>query len=182
MEMLRAYGHTIIREEPAGGYVEKDLLRSISAAVLMQGGIPAITVELGDPEIPDPAAVAAAVAGTRNIMRWAGMLPGEMESIQGIAVIDPGFPVQWRFTLRAPQAGVVLHLVKPGDQVKVGDRLAEMRDVWGQPIGDGYLYSEYDGFVIGHPGGVYYYPGESTCCLSVRDETPLVAPYPVGYL
>ncbi len=177
-QMLRAFGHTIIREFPAEKYIDEDLHRSTSAAVLLLDQIPAFTVELGGGVMPDPVIVAAAVAGTRNVLRWAGMLDGEQEPIEGVPVIDLGFPVRRCMTPRVSEACVVLHLVEPGDRVQVGDPVAEVRDVWGRPLGEGLLRVEYDGFVMGRSHGIYFYPGQPVLGMAIRDDAPLVVPYP----
>jgi predicted deacylase len=180
-EMLDAYGHTIINEFPAEKYIDEKLHRSTSGAALLVGKIPAFTVELGSGQMPDPAIVAASAAGTRNVMRWAGMLDGDPEPIEGIKVVDPGFPVRRRGAPRASEACVALHLVESGDLVEVGDPVAEVRDVWGRPLGDGLLRSEYDGFVMGRAHGIYFYPGNRVLSMAIRDDEPLVGPYPENY-
>jgi predicted deacylase len=177
-EMLRAFGHTVVREFPPERYIYKDLHRSTSGAVLLLDHIPSFTVELGGGQMPDPAIVAAAVAGTRNVLRWAGMLDGEPEPIEGVPVIDLGFPVRRCMTPRVDEACVVLHLVQSGDRVQKGDPVAEVRDVWGRPLGEGLLRADYDGFVMGRSHGIYFYPGEPVLGMAIRDEAPLVAPYP----
>ena len=180
-QMIAAYGHTVVNEFPPEKYIDEKLHRSTSGAALLLGHIPTMTVELGTGHMPDPAIVAASAAGTRNVMRWAGMLDGKMEPIDGIKVVNSGFPVRRRSTPRVNEAGIVLHLVESGDLVKVGDPLAEIRDIWGRPLGDGILYSEYDGFVIGRSHGIYYYPGGTILSLAIRDDAPLIAPYPDDY-
>jgi hypothetical protein len=180
-QMLRAYGHTIVRDFPPDKYVDEKLHRSTTAAALFVAGIPGFTVELGTGHMPDWAIVAASCAGTRNVMRWAGMLDGDPEPIEGIKVVEPGYPVHRRQTPRVDGACVVLHRVEPGDAVHAGDVVAEVRDVWGRPLGEGLLRSEYDGFVIGRSHGIYYYPGDAVLGMAVRDEYPLVAPYPESY-
>jgi len=177
-EMLSAFGHTIIIEFPAEKYIDEKLHRSTSGAALLLAGIPACTVELGGGEMPDPAIISAAVAGTRNVMRWAGMLDSEPEPIRGIKVVDPGYPVYRCGTPRVEEACVVLHLVQPGDVLQAGDPVAEIRDVWGRPLGDGLLRAEKDGVVIGRSHGIYYYPGNEVLTMGVRDEAPLIGPYP----
>jgi predicted deacylase len=180
-EMIRAYGHTIVNEFPPEKYVDEKLHRSTSAAVLLLGGIPAFTVELGTGHMPDPAIVTASAAGTRNVMRWAGMLDGDLEPITGIKIVDPGFPARRRGTPRAEQAGVVVQRVAPGDLIQAGDPVAEVRDLWGRPLGDGWLRAEHDGFVIGRSHGIFYYPGDAVLGMAIRDDAPLVAPYPEDY-
>ncbi|MBN1814871.1 MAG: succinylglutamate desuccinylase/aspartoacylase family protein [Anaerolineae bacterium] len=180
-EMVRAYGHTIVNEFPPEKYIDEDLHRSTSGAALLVGRVPGFTVELGTGLMPDPAIVAASAAGTRNVLRWAGMLGGDPEPITGIKVVDPGFPVRRCMTPRVNEACVVVHLVEAGDLVKTGDPVAEVRDVWGRPLGDGLLHSEYDGIVIGRTHGIYYYPGDCVLGMGIRDDAPLVAPYPEEY-
>jgi len=180
-EMIRAFGHTLVTEFPASKYVDEKLHRSTSGAALLLLRIPAFTVELGGGRMPDPAIVAAAAAGTRNVMRWAGMLDGEAEPITGIQVVDPGFPVHRRSGPRVDAACVVVHLVEPGQLLTAGDPVAEIRDVWGRPQAEGLLRAPADGFVIGRSHGIYYYPGDAVLSLAVRDETPLTGPYPAEF-
>jgi uncharacterized protein len=180
-EMLHAYGHTILRDFPATHAMDEALHRSASGAVLFLGRIPAITTELSTGLSPEPAVVAAAVAGTRNVMRWGGMLDGAQEPIQGIKVVDPGFPVRRCSTPRVNESCVVLHRVEAGDTVQVGDPVAEVRDVWGRPLGEGVIRSEYEGFVVGRAHGIYYYPGDAILTMAIRDTDGVIAPYPSGY-
>jgi predicted deacylase len=180
-EMVRAYGHTIVNEFPPEKTVDEKLHRSTSGAALLVGRVPAFTVELSTGHMPDPAVVGAAAAGTRNVMRWAGMLDGEVEPIAGVQVVDAGFPVRRRRAPRVDRACVVLHRVQPGDRVRVGDAVAEKRDVWGRPLEDGLLRCEQDGFVVGRSHGIYFYPGDAVLALAVRDDAPLIAPYPEDF-
>jgi predicted deacylase len=180
-EMIQAYGHTVVTEFPAKHYIKQDLHRSTTGAALLVGQIPSFTVELGTGLVPDRAIVTASVAGTRNVLRWAGMLSGEMELIQGIDVVDPGYRTRRSPATRVDRACIALHLVEAGDVVQAGDPVAELRDIWGRPLTDNLLRAEYDGFVIGRAHGIYFYPGETVLYLSIRDEDPLVAPYPDDY-
>jgi predicted deacylase len=179
--MIQAYGHTVVNEFPADKYIDEKLHRSTSGAALLVGGIPSFTVELGTGLMPDPAIVAAAAAGTRNVLRWAGMLDSDPEPIEGIKLVDPGYPARRRLTPRTRDAGVVIHQVQPGEILKRGDLVADVVDVWGRPVGDGVLLAEEDGFVIGRMHGVYYYPGDAVLVMAIRDDAPLVAPYPEDY-
>ena len=56
-----------------------------------------------------------------------------------------------------------------------------MRDIYGRPIGEKVLSSEYDGWVIARSHGVIYYPGQEVYGLAIRDELPTVQPYPKDY-
>lgn len=185
-EMIAAYGHTVVNEYPAEKYTDDKLHRSTSGAALLVGRIPAFTVELGTGHMPDPAIVAASATGTRNVLRWAGMLDSEPEPITGIKVVDPGFATRRRATPRVNQECVVLHLVQPGDIVRVGDPVAELCDIWGRPLRsellpDGLLRAEHDGFVLARSHGIFYYAGSPTLTMAIRDEAPLIGPYPDGF-
>jgi hypothetical protein len=181
MELLRAYGHTIICEMPGDKLIDDDLHRSTTAAALYLGKIPSFTVELGTGHMPDPAIVAAACSGTRNVMRLLGMLIGEYEPIDGIKVVDFGSLCRRLSTPRVSEACIVLHRVEAGDTVRQGDIVADVLDVWGRPLGEGVIRSEYDGFVLGREHGIYYYPGESILSMAVPNTTPVVIPYPADY-
>jgi len=178
-EMLQAFGHMIIIEFPSEKYIDLDLHRSTSGAALLVGRIPAFTVELGTGLMPDPAITQAAVRGTRNVLRWAGMLEGEMEPLEGIKIIDTGFPVRRSSALRVSQACVALHRVRSGDLVKAGDRLVDLVDIWGRPIGA--IDAQTDGVVLSPSYGIYYHPGETVVYMAVRDEDALTGPYPQDY-
>jgi predicted deacylase len=138
-------------------------------------------MELGTGHVPDPAIVTAAAAGLRNIMRWAGMLPGDPEPITGIKLVDPGFPCRRRMAPYTREACVIHHLCEPGDLVGKGQPIAEVRDIYGRPIGEKVLRSEYDGWVIARSHGVIYYPGQEVYGLAIRDELPTIQPYPKDY-
>jgi len=177
-EMIDALGLSVVNEFPARKYVSEKLHRSVSGAALNLGRIPAITVELGTGMMPDPAIIAAGVTGVLNVLRWAGMLPGQPEPIRGVPLVRPGYPTRRRMHPHVPAACIVRHLARPGDILRAGDPVAEMRDIYGRPIEGGVLRTEYDGWVIGFNHGVVYYPNTPVAVLAVRDDEPMVAPYP----
>jgi predicted deacylase len=179
-QMVNAYGHTVVNEYPADTYIRENLHRTASGSVLQKSRIPAFTAELGTGLVPDPVIIQAACAGTRNVMRWAGMLDDEPEAIEDIRVIRPGYPVCRMRTPRVQEACIVHHLVDAGMRVGKGDVVAEMRDVWGRPVGNGVIRSSHEGIVLGRTHGVYFYPGQPILTMAVRDSGSLTAPYPVS--
>jgi predicted deacylase len=180
-EMCAAYGHSVVNEFPVEKYLDEKLHRSTTAAAVNLARIPALTAELGGGQMPDPNIVRASAAGLRNVMRWAGMLPGEREPITGIKVVQPGFACRRRSVGRVPQSCIVHHLVEPGDVVKVGEPIVELCDIWGRPAGEGVLHSEHDGWIISRSHGIVRYPGEATLLMAIRDESEMVGPYPDDY-
>jgi uncharacterized protein len=179
--MCAAYGHSVVNEFPVEKYLDEKLHRSTTSAAINVAHVPALTAELGTGHMPDPDIVHACAAGLRNVMRWAGMLPGEMEPITDIKVVNPGFPCRRRSVGRVPQACIVHHRAQPGDLIKVGDPLCEMRDIWGRQVGEGMLRSEYDGWIISRTHGIVRYPHEATFSMAIRDESATVGPYPDDY-
>jgi predicted deacylase len=180
-DMLKAYGHTVVTEYPAETYIRENLHRTTSGSVLQKSRILAFTAELGTGLAPDPDIIKAACAGTRNVFRWAGMLSDGIEAIENVRVIRPGYPVRRMRTPRVPEACVVRHLVRAGDRVGKGDVVAELRDVWGRPTGNGVIRSGYEGIVLGRSHGVFFYPGQPICVMAVRDDDAGIAPYPKHY-
>jgi hypothetical protein len=181
LDLLKAFGHTIVLEMPSESLFDEDLHRSVSASVLYLARIPAFTVELGTGYVPDPLIVAAAMAGTRNVMRRMGMLDGALEPIQGIPVFDLEEPLRRCETPRVDLPCVVLHTVEPGALVCAGQMVAETRDIWGRPVGEGLVRSAYDGIVLARQHGIYYYPGMPVLSMAIPNDAPLLVPYPSDY-
>jgi predicted deacylase len=179
-EMLAALGLTVVNEYVSDEYLKMNLHRSVSGAALNTARIPAFTIEMGGQKVVNAQPVRAVVAALRNVMRWMGMLPGSMESITGVPVLRPDFPVRRMTHPRVPLACLIHHLVKPGDVVHAGDPVARMVDVYGRPVGpeDGLLRTEFDGFVMGIFPGMAFYPNDSIIGLAVRDDSELILPLP----
>jgi predicted deacylase len=176
--MLSAFGHTIINEFASAVYLKKNLHRSVSGAALHVAAIPAFTAELGGYLTIDPAVVKAATIGLRNVMRWAGMLDDPPEMLQGIPVFSPGYPVRRIQHAYVPQTGIVRLLIKAGAILKAGDAVAQLTDIYGRPLGrdNGYIYTEYDGMVMGTSQGAVFYQGDPLMSLAIRDDSEMVLP------
>jgi hypothetical protein len=179
-ELVDAIGFTRINEYATDSYVVQNLDRSLSGSVLNRGEIPAVTMELGSWMFIDPGVVTACLAGLRNALRWAGMLAGELETIEGIPLINPGYPVRRSDGVYAQHTGIAHHLVRPGEMFSPGQPLARMTDIFGSPLGedDGLIRAEEDGFVYGWSHGVVRYRGETIMSLAIHDESEMVVPYP----
>lgn len=179
--ICRAYGHSVVNEMADGAYFDDKLHRSTTGAGVNVARIPALTMELGTGHMPDPAIVAACVAGLKNVLRAVGMLEGAQQPITGIKVVDPGYSCRRRGAPRVSVPCVVRHLVDSGDMVKAGDPIAEVRDIWGRPVAEKILRADCDGWIMGRTHGVVHYPGHEICGIGVRDDLPTVLPYPKGF-
>jgi predicted deacylase len=182
-EMMAAFGLPIINEFPSSEYLKKNLHRSVSGSVLNRARKPSFTAELGGNITVDLLARDGAVVGLRNVMRWANMLPGEREPMPPIPYPQVDFSVRRLMHPRAPQSGIVMHLVDSGDVVTKGQAVARMIDVYGKPLGpdNGLLRSEYDGYVVGRMQGNVYYENEPVVWMAIKDDTDLLMPYPENY-
>ncbi len=179
-EMLDAFGFTVINEFVADDYVTRSLHRSVSGSLLNGAQIPSATIELGSWMHVDPHVVFACVCGLKNVMHWLNMLPGEPERIEGIRVMNLGYPVRRHVSPYAPKTGIAHHLLRPGDLVREGDPLVRLTDIFGKPLleDDGLIRSEYNGFVMAWHHGVVHYQGDPIMDLAIRDDNHLIVPYP----
>jgi predicted deacylase len=177
-EMVAAFGFGAVAEYAAPQYVAKELHRSTTGAALQELRLPAFTVELGGHTVADARNVAAAVIGLRNVMRWAGMLDGPREDMPQLPM-----PPDSRIRRRddgpyAGQAGILDFKAAPGDYVPAGGVVAEIRDMWGRPVGDGTVRAAADSWIIGLEDGVLAYPGAAIAHVGLVDDTPLVETWP----
>ena len=179
-EMLNALGLTVINEYVTEDYLKLNLHRSVSGSALNKARVPAVTIEIGGNRALNVANVRAVAAGVRNVMRWAGMLPGPRETLDGITVIRPEYEVRRMMHPRVPVACLVHPLVEPGDWVKAGQPVARITDIYGRPIGtdSGLLTSDYDGFVMGLFPGMAAYENDPFMGLAVRDAGEMVIELP----
>jgi uncharacterized protein len=94
---------------------------------LTNDGVPAITLELGKPEVFDPVLVGRAEAGITNLMREMGMLQGAFALRS-----DKTFTGNKQEGARAPRAGFA-HLLAPlGADVVKGQVIATLSDGFGR--------------------------------------------------
>jgi predicted deacylase len=177
--LARAFGIPIVNEYGPQRYVAKKLHRSTAGAALHMAGIPAITPELGMTGDVDPLALRAGVAGIRNVLLWAGMLDGEPEVIDWIPRPDLGYPVGRLSHPRSPHTGIAHKVVRPGEVIHAGQVVAELRDIWGQPLdGDGLVRTAHDGWVLSVRSGIGVFEGAALLEIAARDDEPLVLPWP----
>jgi len=180
--LARAFGIPVVNEYAAKKYVAQKLHRSTAGAALHVAGIPAITPELGMGGDVEPLALRAGIAGIHNALVWAGMLPDPPIVIDWIAQPELGYPVRRESHPRAEAAGVFHKLVRPGEVVFKDQPVAELRDIWGRPLGNdhGFIRTQKDGWVLSLRSGVGVYPGQPVMDIAVRDDDPLVEPWPDG--
>lgn len=176
--MVRAFGLALVNEYPARKYVKQELNRSVAGFALNELRIPAFTAELGATGVVDPHALQAGRQGIENVLMWAGMLPGTPQPITVVPVPDLGHNVCRDEHPRVSTAGLVTYRVNAGDVIREGDVIADLRDIYGRPIGDGVVRTAKAGWVIGLCAGMAVYPNTYLAELAVNDPEPLLARYP----
>ncbi|MFQ5980557.1 MAG: succinylglutamate desuccinylase/aspartoacylase family protein [Candidatus Heimdallarchaeota archaeon] len=177
-EMVEAFGVMITADFPAKKYLKLKYYRTLSGATLNTLRIPAFTVELGANTVIFPNIVSGSVKATRNVLKWAGMLPGAKEEITEFEVPKPPERLQRIDHPRAKQAGIIKFLVDPGEQVNQGQPIASFTDILGRPHGDGFIRTEYDGYMIALRSAMTVYANETIAEMGIRDEEPTIAQMP----
>ena len=177
-EMGQAFGLPIVNEALARQYVDSKLHRSTSGAALNEGRIPAFTVELGLSGGIDPRALEAGTTGILNALKWAGMLPGDPQQITSVPAPKPDFNTRRESQPRAHQSGIIRYRVQPGDLISKGQVIAILTDIFGRTLSDGEIHSPEDGWVISLNLGAICYQGQVVTNLALRDDGPMVEPFP----
>ena len=177
-DMVEAFGFPAVMEYRVGGYIAKELHRSTTGAALQELRLPAFTVELGPHTVVDERNVRAAVIGLRNLMRWAGMLPGEREPMPALPRPTSTKRLRREDGPYPPVAGILDYRIQPGDSLPAGGVVADLRDIWGRPVGGGQIKVEGDCWVIQIEDGLLAYPGSAIAHVGVAEDSPVVDVWP----
>ncbi|MHA1576865.1 MAG: succinylglutamate desuccinylase/aspartoacylase family protein [Candidatus Thorarchaeota archaeon] len=176
-EMVEAFSVIYTADFPSKKYLKLKYHRSVSGSVLNSLRIPAFTVELGANTILLPEVVAGSVKGTRNVLRWAGMIDSAMEEITEFDVTQPKERLQRIEHPRSEHSGVIKFLVKPGEKVTKGQSIAKLTDIFGKPLGDGFIRTEYDGYMIALYPTMTVYSNGAISEMGIKDVDPMVVKY-----
>ncbi|MDQ2818569.1 MAG: succinylglutamate desuccinylase/aspartoacylase family protein [Candidatus Eremiobacteraeota bacterium] len=177
-EMAAAFGFPVVAEYRVPAYLAKELHRSTTGAALQELQVPAFTAELGAHTVVDELAVEATVVGLRNVMRWAGMLGGSNEAMPVIAQPPHRRRLRREEGPFAPSTGLLDYRVVPGSYVRASEAIADLKDIWGRPIGEGVVKASADSWVLGLEDGMLAYPGVAIAHIAIEDEMPLVERWP----
>ncbi len=177
-EMAAAFGFPVVMEYRVGGYIARELHRSTTGAALQELRLPAFTVELGPHTVVDERNARAAVIGLRNLLRWAGMLSGEREPMPELPRPKSAHRLRREDGPYPPAAGILDYRVQAGDTLPAQGVVANLRDLWGRPIGDGLVRVQADSWVIGLEDGILAYPGAAIAHVAVVEDSPVVDVWP----
>lgn len=176
--LARSLGLPVVNEFPARRYVDDQLDRSLSGACVNVARIPALTVELGAPDVVDPIALEAGVTALRNALIGIGMVDGSPQSIATAPAPRLSYPLRRENQPRAPAAGLVSYCVAPGATIGSDDIVAEVHDLFGRPVGDGNVRAGQEGWIIALGPGLGVYAHQALATMGVRDGEPVSGPHP----
>ncbi len=178
IEMVKAFGATYTIDFPSKKYMKLKYHRSVSGSVLNNLHIPAFTVELGANTVIIPDVVKGSAKGTLNVLRWAGMLDEPYEEIVEFPTPQPAEQIRRFAHPRAKHSGLIRFTVSPGDMVKKGEPIAIISDIFGKPLGDGYIRTDYDGLIINLQNRITVYPEQPIAEMGIQDRHPIVVQKP----
>nr|WP_243446243.1 succinylglutamate desuccinylase/aspartoacylase family protein [Polymorphobacter fuscus] len=119
LAMAQLMAPDIIKLDPGEkGTVENEMVRA---------GVPAITLELGRPEVFDTEQVGRGVGGIVNLMREMGMMTGPVIARSPITFVGNSLAVA-----RVPRSGFAVLRVKLGEAVTKGQEIAIVSDAFGR--------------------------------------------------
>ena len=171
-----AVGLPVVFEYPPEEYVEEQLHRSASGAVLNQAGVPAVTVELGTHSVVDDAMYRQGLAGVYRAMEHLGMVERASNSFPGTCpdpVADPlGGPTRRSVGPYVPagESGIVRHVADTGDVLEAGDPVARVLDPSGDSDSARVLPADERGWLLARLPGVAGYEHAAVAWLAVEDD------------
>ncbi|MCC5793962.1 MAG: succinylglutamate desuccinylase/aspartoacylase family protein [Chromatiales bacterium] len=125
-------------------------------------GIPAVTLEAGEPMRVDAAKVNEGVAGVFRLLDALGMLPGD-------SPLPAGEPVYYRSSwIRADHGGILLTVTQLGQRVEIGDVLGIVTD----PVSSeqNIIYATISGKVVGMALNQVVMPGFAAFNIAVETD------------
>jgi len=170
--LANAVGLPVVNEYAAEEYTGESLQRSTAGAALNEAGIPALTLELGSPDVVDDDMTALGVAAC---FRALDALDATARSDDLAAPVESpvDFPVKRRVGPHADTAGLAAHHLRAGDSFEADDAIAAVTDPHGREQGT--LTADSDGYVLGRRG-LAVYENDPLYSLAVRDDGDLVVP------
>jgi len=166
VELAAASGLTVLREYPPDRYRRFELDRSLPGALVNGLAIPSVTLEVGPRRRIDPAAVKLATRGVMGILTKLHM--ARQPAPRHDSVRDDRI---WRRESgpRTTRTGVLIPMVRPGDNYRRGAAIAQVRGLAGELRE--VLRAPCDGFVVSLPERTSVGIGVASATLAVPDET-----------
>jgi predicted deacylase len=149
LEMAKASGLTVLTSRK-GARPRSPQPRGLGSNC-MSRGIPCMTSEFGWGRYPHGKHVDIAVRVLLNVMKWAGMLEGELEKHTEVPVLPTPPKYVSMPTVMTERGGLMEPTIKAGDFVKEGTTIAKIYNPHGELVEavplpfDGSIYSYFGG-------------------------------------
>lgn len=171
-KLAEAFGLPVVHEYDVGIQEEFGLQRSFEVAAINAAGIPAITPELGGPQVVSRRLCHVGIEGVRNVMRQLDMLAGEPSSNPEAPASPVDYPVKRVVGPVSPIPGIVRHRIDAGDVVETGDPIADIASPHGRP--ETCVRSDVSGYILGRRQGVAVYENDPLVSMAARDDGDLL--------
>jgi predicted deacylase len=123
-ELAKAFGAPYLVRPNTGFYIAPGVL----CVEATKAGIPAFTFEVGEGGRLEPDMIQEGVRCVRNALRYLRMIPGELEPPKQVRLMTDFV------NLRAKRGGLLHTEVELGAEVKRGDLLARVFDIYGDEV------------------------------------------------
>jgi predicted deacylase len=151
--------------------------RSLSLNLLLKD-IPALTIELGKPNVVSEANVTYGLRAVWNILAYLEMVDQEDEAFQ--FPIAPGYDrgrlLRYSDKPYGSKTGILRFLAKPGDVVKAGQRLARNVNAFGKHQET--ITAIADAIVLGHADSSAAFPGMPVMAFGIPDDSRVLDTLP----
>ena len=138
--------------------METDDVTSSLSYSLLQQGIPALTIELGESYVVNENNVKRGVTSVLGILEHFGIIEATNGAVSSQASnAQDQKPFRFSFGPVSSASGIIRFLAKPGDVVKKGQAVAKIYNTFGK-LQDT-VRCDADGIVLGHSDSSVAYPG-----------------------
>jgi len=173
LELAKKFGLTIVLENPPKHYFRHNLQRSTTGSFLNLYRKPAFTVELGPYAFIDRSYIDVAKKGIYNVLVATGMLDRAFEEITEVPVLNNEL---WReIPIRSNTTGIYVPLVKPGETVKKGTPIIEVRNIFGET--KEIIKAPENGAVLAFWGDIKAYINSQLATFLVKNNLDYVFPW-----
>ncbi|MHA1829712.1 MAG: succinylglutamate desuccinylase/aspartoacylase family protein [Candidatus Heimdallarchaeaceae archaeon] len=172
LEMVKAFGFTIVLEAPPKSYFDEKLQRSTTGSFVNFQRKPGFTVELGASEIVDKKIIQEAKKGVFNALKWAGIVEGEILPIGNIPVHKD----LWReIIIRSKKTGFYIPVSKAGEIVEKGEPILVVHDIFGN-VKETIVAPE-RGTILAFYDDIRCYPNHEIASFLIKNTLDVVFPW-----
>ncbi|MBF0431339.1 MAG: succinylglutamate desuccinylase/aspartoacylase family protein [Fibrobacteria bacterium] len=145
---------------------DKDVLASSLTFNLIQKGIPALTLELGESWIINEKNINSGVDVILNLLKKMNMITsGNMHPLSATPSMFKHKKVHYFSLPLSSASGIIRFNKKPGETVKKGERIARIYNAFGKTVET--LTALEDGLVLGHVDYAIAYPGAQVMAFGI---------------